>query len=173
MKHFHDLSFVATWVGKKRWADTQEPVVNSTVGVQSAGKRSSCPSIWLNRAPRRHTDERRYRWHKYSLPRSASRPSRSIPDTHCTVGSVGPRARLDTWGEKSPDPFSRWSNLFASHYIYWAIPNPKIRNMRHRTQLSRALLIGQIIMQNKRIITHPSKTFQIRNGFFTSRVQPQ
>jgi len=102
MKHFHDLSFVATWVGKKRWADTQEPVVNSTVGVQSAGKRSSCPSIWLNRAPRRHTDERRYRWHKYSLPRSASRPSRSIPDTHCTVGSVGPRARLDTWGGKKP-----------------------------------------------------------------------
>ena len=102
MKQFHDLSFLATWAGKERWTDIQwAGCVSIAQCVQNSDKSSSCPSIWLNRAPRRHMGERRYRWHTYSLLWSASRPSRFIPDTHRTVGWVASRARFDTWGEKA------------------------------------------------------------------------
>lgn len=93
MKQFHDLSFLATWFGKERWADTQS-CFNSTV-CSECRQKLKLSQFLINRAPRRHMGERRYKWHKYSLPWSASRPSRFIPDTQCTVDWARPRARLD------------------------------------------------------------------------------
>jgi hypothetical protein len=60
---------------------------------------------------------------------SASRPGRTLPPgkTHCTIGCVGPRARLDRCGKSRPPPgFNRRTvQSVASRYTdYTAIPGP-------------------------------------------------